>query len=63
MRAWLRDIRKVKGLTQADVAKGAGICRSYYTVIENGKYIVPPKTAMKIAEVLGFDWTEFYKAG
>lgn len=63
MRTWLKNIRKAKGLTQADVAKEAGICRSYYTVIENGKYTVPPKTAMRIAEALGFDWTEFYKAG
>lgn len=61
MRLWLKERREAAGMTQDQVAKKADICRSYYTMIENGKYNIPPKTAMKIAMALEFDWTLFYK--
>jgi len=62
MREWLKKIRDDKGLTQEDVATQAGIARTYYTRIENGKRgnKLPPETAMRIADVLEFDWTIFY---
>ncbi len=62
MRVWLLEIRKSRGFTQAQVAEKANISRAYYTRIELGSFSVPPKTAQRIAAVLGFDWTEFYKA-
>lgn len=61
MRSWLIMKRKEKGKTQLQVAEEAGIARSYLTRIENGDYKVPVETAMRIAKVLEFDWTEFYR--
>jgi len=61
MREWLLEFRKKERLTQEEVAKKAGIARSYYTKIEGGLYEVPVKTAAKIAVVLNFDWSFFYE--
>ena len=63
MRNWLVQIRKTLGMTQDDVAKKAGIARSYYTRIENGKYHVPVDTAKKISQALNIGWTDFYSEG
>ena len=60
MRLWLIEKRKHLGLTQEEVSRAAGISRSYYARIECGDFELPPKTAKKIADVLLFDWTEFY---
>lgn len=62
MRQWLIERRKEMGLTQMQVAERAGIARPYYTRIERGQHKPPVTTAMKIAEALEFNWTEFYKA-
>lgn len=62
MREWLLERRKKAGMTQLQVSEQAGIARPYYTRIEGGHHKVPPETAQKIAAVLDFDWTEFYKA-
>lgn len=56
----LLELRTQKNLRQDDVAKKAGISRSYYTMIERGKKKPSPKVAKKIAKILGFDWTFFY---
>ena len=37
MRAWLKDLRKNKRLTQTQVAKNLGLKQNYYCEIENGK--------------------------
>ena len=37
MRAWLKDLRENRALTQAQVAKKLSIKQSYYCEIENGK--------------------------
>lgn len=37
MRAWLKDLRENRALTQAQVAKNLNIKQSYYCEIENGK--------------------------
>lgn len=37
MRAWLKDLRETRALTQAQVAKYLNIKQNYYCEIENGK--------------------------
>ena len=61
MREWLREKRRAKAWTQEEVAKRAGIARSYYTRIERGEYRVPALTAKKIANALSCDWQQFYE--
>ncbi|MCX7841509.1 MAG: helix-turn-helix domain-containing protein [Clostridia bacterium] len=51
--------REEKRLTQEQLAEAVGVDRSTITKIENGGR-PSVKTAQKIAEVLEFDWTEFY---
>lgn len=48
----LEKKRKEKGLTQSDVALKVGICRGYYSNIENGKKRCSVSTWLKIAECL-----------
>lgn len=60
LRIWLNTIRKNKNFTMSEVANGAEISESYYSMIENGTRGVPVPTAKKIAKVLKFDWTKFY---
>lgn len=57
---WLRNIRKKKGLSQAQVATMCGISRQYYNFIENGMRGCNVKTARKIALALGFPWQRFF---
>jgi len=57
----LKEIRKRQGLTQRKVAFMVGLKPGSYCDIENGKKGTKPATAKKIAAVLDFDWTEFYK--
>ncbi|MCR6116611.1 helix-turn-helix transcriptional regulator [Salipaludibacillus agaradhaerens] len=60
MRIWLKEIRLQKGITQEKVSKGAGIERSYYTMIEQGRRTPSVQVAKKIAKYLEFDWTIFF---
>lgn len=64
MRYWLKELRKERNMTMAEVAKKAGISQSYYRDIENGRrgYEVPVRTATAIAEVLGFPWEKFFSS-
>ena len=48
----LRESREQKKLTQADVAKKAGITSSYYARIERGEINTSYEKLHKIAEVL-----------
>ena len=57
----LKGIRVSRGLTQGDLAKLINMPRSTYIKKENEKSYFNIKEAMKIAKVLNFDWTEFYK--
>lgn len=59
-RDWLIELRNSKGLTQEEAAKMSGIERSTYTKAENGS-TVGVKTAKKIADTFGFDWTLFFE--
>ena len=56
----LKQLREDKNMRQYDLAQEAGISRSYYTMIENGKKRPSPKVAKRIAKILNFDWTIFY---
>lgn len=62
-RTWLKEIRKEKKMSMANVAENAGIGQGYYCDIENGKrgYEVPVRTAKAIASTLGFPWEQFYE--
>lgn len=60
MRAWLKQIRNLKGMSEMDVAVAANIAQPFYHNIENGTKSPSVKTAKTIALILGFDWTLFY---
>ncbi|MDR1116745.1 MAG: helix-turn-helix transcriptional regulator [Oscillospiraceae bacterium] len=62
-RAWLITTRKTAGLRQKDVAKKAGISQSYYAQLESGARgkNISGRIAKKVAKVLGFKWTSFYR--
>ena len=57
----IRDARKLRGLTQVDVAKQAGIAQSTYSSIEGGSRKPSVKVAKRLGAVLGFDWTQFFE--
>ncbi|WP_332238919.1 helix-turn-helix transcriptional regulator [Sporolactobacillus sp. KGMB 08714] len=61
MRPWLKEMRDKQGFTQSQVAIKSRISRSYYTHIENGTKTPSVPVAMKVAEVLNFNWTLFFK--
>lgn len=61
MRTWLVTLRKEKGFSQKEVATKASISQPTYCDIEHKKLNPGVKTAKRIASVLGFDWTEFYR--
>lgn len=60
MTQWLLDYRKKSGLTQQEVAEKAGIARTSYASIEQGRRRPSVKKAMRIASVLNFDWAIFF---
>lgn len=57
----LKTVRKAKGLRQTDLALAAGVSHSLIVKIELGERKPSVKVAKRIAEVLDFDWTEFFK--
>lgn len=57
----LRDKRIKKGMNQTDLARAVNISQYSVSRIERGLRRPKVATAKKIAAVLGFDWTEFYK--
>lgn len=61
MADWLLKIRLEKQLTQEQAAKLIGIPRTTYSSIEQGRRKPSVKNAMRIASVLQFDWTIFFK--
>ena len=58
---WLVAIRKEKMLSQKLVADNVGITQPTYANIENGKRRPSVEVAKRIANVLDFNWTEFYE--
>lgn len=61
MREWLVNIRKLKGLTQKEVASACGITRTCYAGYEQGVRSPNGKKAKVIGEYLGFSWTLFFE--
>ncbi len=61
MRVWLREIREIAGKTQLEVANKIGISAQMFNFIENGRRRPSPELAKKIAEELGFEWTQFFE--
>ncbi|KEO81128.1 helix-turn-helix transcriptional regulator [Tumebacillus flagellatus] len=59
-RDWLVERRHSRGLSQLQVAEGAGISRTYYSEIENGKK-PSGSAAFSIASFLEFDMSLFFK--
>lgn len=57
----VRAMRKAMGLHQVDLAEAAKISQAQVSKIERGEVVPSVKVAKRIAEVLGFDWTEFFK--
>ena len=49
----LREIRKEKGLTQAELAQQSGLTQAAVSALEKGKIDPTLKTALTIAGVLG----------
>lgn len=58
---WLINLRNKKELTQDEVAKLAEMPRTTYSSIEQGRRRPSVENAMRIASVLGFDWTYFFE--
>lgn len=54
------QLRKEKGLTQAEVAKAIGISRQYYGMIEQGRRESPIAVAHRIAQFYGADIAELF---
>lgn len=57
----LKSIREEHGMTQEKLANEIGKTRTLITSIESGDSKPSVVTAKKIAEVLGFDWTNFFE--
>ena len=57
----LRLLRKSVGLSQNELAQAAKISQPLVARIERGERKPSVKVAKRIASVLGFDWTEFFK--
>ncbi|MBQ7046249.1 MAG: helix-turn-helix transcriptional regulator [Oscillospiraceae bacterium] len=60
-RTFLREARQAKGLKQVNVARLAEITAGAYRNIEAGRRNPSVKCAKKIGEIVGVDWTLFYK--
>lgn len=55
-RRWLFELRRKRGLTQAQVAKSVGITTAYYNRIEFGVYTPRVDIAFRISRAIGFDY-------
>lgn len=54
-------IRKERNLDQQDIAELIGTTQQFYNYVENGRRRPSPEKAIKIGNVLGFDWRLFYE--
>ena len=57
----IRALRKAKGLRQTDLAQAVGVSQPVITKLERGERKPSVKVAKRIAAVLEFDWTDFFK--
>ena len=56
----LKKIRIAANMTQNELAEKVGVTRTAVSKWEAGR-MPTPKTAQRIAAVLGFDWTLFFE--
>lgn len=56
----LLELRKEKGLSQKELADKTNISESYYCLIENKERRPSPEVAIRIGNILDFDWTTFF---
>jgi DNA-binding XRE family transcriptional regulator len=59
----IKEKRIEKGMKQTDVANYVGVSRKTISSYEAGRRTPKPSTAMKLGELLEFDWTNIYKDG
>lgn len=59
----LKTYREKAGMTQQQLSEASGIKRSTIAMIESGANTPNVVNAKKLAEVLRFDWWEFYEEG
>lgn len=57
----LKELRKKKKLSQAKLAEMCGTSQTHYSGIEKGERRPSVDLAKRIADVLDFEWTEFYQ--
>ena len=57
----MKLIRKSLDLTQEQLAQYVGVSQSSIVQLENGNRKPSVKVAKRIASILGFDWTDFFK--
>ena len=60
-RDWLISMRKNQKITTSQIAARTGISQSFYTKIELGKKTPSVNVAKRIAAVLFFPWTDFFR--
>ncbi|EAC8000539.1 helix-turn-helix transcriptional regulator [Listeria monocytogenes] len=60
-RFWLSKRRNEKNLTILETARKSGLSKQGYWFIETGRRDPSVKTAKRIADVLEFDWTFFFR--
>ena len=61
MKNIMRDSRKVRGYTQADMANILKCSENFYNLVENGHKKPSVKKAKVIGDILGFDWKWIYE--
>ncbi len=57
----LKELRKVKGLTQADLASAAGVSRKTINTIENKVFVPSTVLALTLAKVLNVSVHEIFE--
>ena len=60
-REWLIEKRKIKKISQEDLANKCEVSQVTIARIEAGERRPSPELAKKIADVLNFSWTKFYE--
>lgn len=57
----LKELRLYNDLTQEEVAKRINVCRSHYTLIENGSRKPSFEVCLKLAEVFNTSVEDIFK--
>lgn len=60
MKNGIRELRKLKGMRQEDLAKSLGVARQTINAIENNKYNPTLELAMKLAKFLNTTVEELF---